>query len=218
MKKCFLALLIFSISFSAFSQVYNPGTLSFQLGYDVAIHKVDYTSQYLGIIIDNNSDLAATTLFSMSGQYNPFTWLSAGFTFLGGAYLEDPENAEADGNKVRVYALDLRFYLVNTDNLALYLGPEFGSSHLEINRIYPALGNQKTNDIYKGPHLGLNMGFDLYFSDVFGWFLQLNYTTNKFDLKEYSVNGDAVDLTNFDITLDTFSFGLRTGLCIKFDL
>ncbi len=218
MKKLLLLVFIFSISNNAFSQVQDAGTLSFQVGYDLAVHNVDYTSQYFGIIIDENSDYAATSLISLSAQYNPFIWFSAGLTFLGGSYIEDPENAEADGNTARIFDLDLRFYLVNGEAFAMYLGPEFGSSHLEINRIYPSLGNQKTNDIYKGPHLGLNLGFNLYFGDAIGWFFQLDYTTNKFELKDYSINGDAVDLTNFDVTLDTYSFGLRTGLCFKFDL
>lgn len=214
LKSLFFAALLIVVS-NAFGQSHVAGTLSFQAGADFAVHGTKYTSKFLGIQLESDTSGAVTKMFAITTQYSPVDWFSGGLSFTIGSYLEDTADADANGNTVDAITLDLRLYPVNNDKFNLYLGPEFGFSFLEINRINTGLGGLEEVSHYKGPHFGINLGFNWYFASFLGAFAQLDYTRNGFDLKDYTIDGVAFDLTNFEGTLNTFGVGARFGLCFK---
>lgn len=216
MKIKFFALAFsFFIIKSLFAQGHQSGTLSFQLGYDFGVHGTYYTSQFLGLPIEADSSAAITSMFTVGAQYNMLNWLSGGLSIVYGSYLEDTAEVNNNGNNVGNVSIDLRLYPLNGEKFNLYIGPELGYSFLEIRKLNPSLGNIEEVSNYKGGHFGVNAGFNWYIFTFAGIFAQLEYTKNNFTLKEYTIDGDPFDLTNFDATLDTFSGGIRFGINFK---
>lgn len=219
MKRYFIFLiLVLLLSNKVFMQSQTAGTFSIQAGYDFNIHATAFESNYNGLNLERDTSAAGTSMFAISALYNPLNWLTGGITFEYGSYIEDPDDAEANGNTTGIIAFDLRAYPINGEKFNLYLGTELGYSFLEINRIYTFLGSQESQYKYKGAHAGLFAGFNLYFTPFLGWYLQFEYTDNNFELKEYTINNEPFNLTDWNILLNTYSVGLRTGLCFKFDL
>jgi len=212
-------LLMLSISLitciSVFGQGQQAGTLSFQAGYDFGVHGTLYKSQYLGLPIETDTGGAATSMFSFGAQYNLLNWLSGGVTFVYGSYLEDTSDVSANGNNVGTISFDLRLYPVNGEKFNLYIGPEVGYSFLEIRKLNPSLGNIEEVSNYSGGHVGVNLGFNWYLFSFAGVFAQAEYTRNDFTLKQYYIDGETFDLTNWDASLNTFSGAVRVGLCFK---
>ena len=70
MKKLLKSLFALFITINLTAQSHEAGTLSFQLGYDVGVHRTDYTSTFNGTQVSQTKDNAATTLFMFGAQYN----------------------------------------------------------------------------------------------------------------------------------------------------
>lgn len=132
-----------------------------------------------------------------------------------GSYLEDTADVSANGNNVGNISFDLRLYPVNGEKFNLYIGPEVGYSFLEIRKLNPSLGNIEEVSNYSGGHFGVNLGFNWYLFSFAGVFAQAEYTRNDFTLKQYYIDGETFDLTNWDASLNTFSGAVRVGLCFK---
>ena len=207
-----IIVVIVSITSVLQAQSHSTGTLSFQAGYDFAVHTTAWESKFGGFVIDTDSSAAATNMLGGTVQYNALNWLSGGLSFSYGSYIEDTSDAGANGNNVASVNLELRAYPINGERFNLYVGPEFGFSSLDINRTVIGIDEMYK---YRGNHLGVNLGFNWYIVSFMGIFAQLEYTTNQFQLKEYYLGNDQVDLTNFDVRLDTKSLGTRIGLCFK---
>lgn len=207
-----IIVVIVTITSQLKAQSHVAGTLSVQAGYDFAVHSTEWVSKFGGFVIDSDNSTAATNMLGGTVQYNALNWLSGGVSFSYGSYIEDTSDAGANGNNVANVNLELRAYPINGERFNLYVGPEFGFSSLDINRTVFGI-----DEIYKyrGNHLGANLGFNWYIVSFMGIFAQLEYTANQFELKDYYLGNDKVDLTNFDVSLDTRSFGTRIGLCFK---
>ncbi|HMU70842.1 MAG TPA: hypothetical protein PKC38_12555, partial [Chitinophagales bacterium] len=68
---------------------------------------------------------------------------------------------------------------------------------------------------YKSPALGLFTGFNWYFFDVAGVFLQFEYSQQNFDLKSFSIDGAEQDLSQTTQSLITKGGGIRLGVNFK---
>jgi hypothetical protein len=199
------------------AQSHKPGTLTFQVNYDGAGHATNYTSRYRGIELSNENDFAGTSMLNIGAHYNVFKFLSLGADFGTGSYIENPENAEADGNKVRIFAFDMRFYLSNKDKFNFYIGPRLGATSLEINRRNVA-GNiivARQSYKYNSPHLGIYTGFNWYLTNFLGLNTQIGYTNHKLKMKSFELNGVSQNLTDFENILTTNGVHLQLGLTIK---
>lgn len=215
MKKLIMILTTF-IATNAFTQSHSKGTLSLQAGFDLGIHGTIYESQYSGTTVSEDTSGAGTKMFRMDVNYNIFKFLSVGLNFRGGSYIEDPDNYEANGNKVNIFGLSLRLYPVNKDKFAMYIGPTFGTSNLEINRIYTFITTFNYQYKFKSPHFGVDMGFNWYFAPKVGMNFNLGYSGQKFKMEEYSINGSAQDLTNWNNVLTTKGVHLGIGVAFHF--
>jgi hypothetical protein len=220
MKKLLQSLFALFITINLAAQSHESGTLSFQLGYDVGVHRTDYTSKLNGVQISQNKSTAATTIVMFGAQYNLVKFLSFGLNFGAGGYLENPENAEADGNSYRALSIDLRLYPVNKDKFNWFLGPRLGTSGLKIRRKVSQLGGQPIPTVsqesrYNSPHFGVYTGFNWYLLSFLGLNGQIGYTSHNFLMKSYSVNGTSQNLSNFDNRLKVSGVHIQFGLSVK---
>ncbi len=195
---------------------HQAGTLSCQLGYDGAVHATKYQSYYSGVQLENDTSAAATQMFAVTVEYNILNWLSSGLTLNSGSYIEDPEDAEANGNSVWFLSLDTRAYPLNHEKFNMYLGFDVGLTRLEINRI-----NSFTADDlqyhYSGPHIGAFAGFNWYLFNVAGIFFQMGYAQHNFQLDDYAVNTIPQNLTGYSADLTTYGVDVRIGVDIRID-
>lgn len=190
---------------------HRTGTLSFQLGYDGAVHATRAESIFAGLLLDTDTSAAVTTMFSATAQYNLLNWLSTGLTFSSGSYLEDTADVEANGNSVWFVAWDTRLYPVNREKFNLYFGADLGLTRLEINRVSIAPANDYQYH-YNGMHLGVFTGFNWYIFNVAGLFLQLGYAQHNFNLDHYSIDDVEQSMTNWNVNLDTYGANIRAGI------
>lgn len=208
MKNSLLALFFF-LPFLVNSQAHKKGTISSSLGFDGAVHGTLAEVKYNGTLIDQDTSAAGTTLFRFDAQYNILKWLSAGIFFRTGKYIEDPDNAEANGNKVTDFSLGIRAYALNKDKFTLYFGAYFGTSNLQISRIYSGIpADYKWN----GNNFSADLGFNWYFAKNIGLNFALGYSGHNFLLKEYYINNNAQDLTNWEHTFITKGVHVNLGV------
>ena len=203
------------IAKSSLAQSHQPGTLSFQASVDLGVHGTVYHSEDGGIVLANDTSSAATTLFSLSAQYQLNNWLSVGVNGRTGVYHEDPENAEEAGNHIRTLSADLRLYPVNKENFNWYLGVDYGIAALEINRNYVFIVPFTAEYDLSGSHLGLFTGFNWYFLDFAGIHMNLAYSRHAFDLKHYYLSGQEQDLGSSINTLDALVVHFQAGLSFR---
>ncbi len=215
MKKLFNTLLLTCVCMHLFSQAHNKGTFSFQLNYQTGLHKTIYESTYYGNLVDRDTRAALTSLFNFTAQYNFIKPFSAGINFSSGRYIEDPEDAEADGNKVNTLSLDLRAYLVNKEKFNWFLSLDYGIANLEINRIYTFITSFRYKYLFKSPHFSLYTGFNWYFAKFIGMNFQLGYSGHNFLMNKLWINGDEQDISNLKNTLQATGVNIRLGLSIK---
>lgn len=214
-----LSLLIFIyVKPEAIVQSHEKGTLSFQTNFDLGVHATHYTNTYKGALLESKDDGAATALVMINASYNPLQFLSVGINTGFGSYLEDPDNAEADGNRYRRLGLDIKAYYLNHDKFNMFMGMQIGASGLEINRKVPLIGSLYSTQKYKysAPYLDIHSGFNWYFANHLGLNMQAGYSLHSFKLKEAYLSGNKWDLNNYDVQLGTRGIRLQLGASIKF--
>ena len=214
-KSIYLIIVCFPL-IGVFGQSHERGTFSFTLGYDAGVHGVAYNSEYNGNKLDQDTSAAGTRMGHLTASYNLFKFMSIGLDLRSGGYVEDPENATANGNRVSMTGINLRFYPVNREKFAWYIGPSFGISRLEINRIYTFIISIPAKYRYSAGHFGLETGFNWYFAKNFGMNFALGYSGQNYRMYYYSLNNEEQDLTNFDNTLQTIGIHMNLGLAFRF--
>jgi hypothetical protein len=213
MKTLFLFSLLFASSPFLRAQAQNKGAFSFNLVYDAGVHGTLYTREYKGNSVnDPDTSAAGTQMIRINAQYNILKWLSAGFDLRSGSYIEDPENATANGNKISMFGLNLRLYPVNRDKFVWYFGTTLGSSKLEINRIYTFIISVPEQYKLKSPHFSLETGFNWYFLKNFGLNFGIGYSAQNYLLTEYYLNKERQNLSDWNNTLKTAGLHVDFGL------
>lgn len=216
MRLLLLSVILVSSSI-LFAQSHNKGAFSFNLGFDGGVHGTSYTSKYQGNLVDGpDTSAAGTNLIRFNAHYNIFKWMSVGLDFRNGKYIEDPENATANGNKVSMYGIGLRFYPVNREKFAWYLGSTFGGSRLEINRIYTIIVAFPARYKLTSGHFGLETGFNWYFAKNFGMNFGLGYSSQNYLLNEFYFNGEKQDITDYENRILTKGIHFNLGLAFHF--
>lgn len=213
MKKFILGFSALLICHFVAGQALEKGTFSFNLGFDGGVHGTESRTYFNDDLVGTpDTSAAGTSLFRLNAQYHFLNRLSAGLDFRIGKYIEDPDNMEADGNSVSLYAISLRFYPVNRDKFNLYLGSTLGLSALEINRKTTTLIPLSQQYKYSSGHFGLESGFNWYFINRFGLNFCLGYLTQNYTMNEFRVNGNELDLSNQKYKLKTIGLNLGIGL------
>lgn len=216
MKKILIAILIICLSpVIGKTQSHSKNTLSFNLDFDAGIHGTVSEYYYNNVLIDQDTSAAGTKMFRFDAQYNILKFLSAGFTFRKGSYVEDPDNVGANGNKIGIVSLGLRLYPINKDKFAMYLGLNFGSSHLQINRVNTIIVSINQRYEWQSPHFSAEFGFNWYFAKNIGMNFNLGYAGHNFNLKEYYINSTQQNLTNQKHTFITKGAHVGIGLAFR---
>lgn len=216
MKRIILSAVLLLVGQTIFAQTgLDKGSISFNLGYDAGAHLTLYDSEVDGNSVqETDTSGAVTSLVRFNAQYNVVHWFSVGLDVRGGSYLEDPENMEADGNTVNLFALSARFYPVNKPKFNWFIGTSIGRSNLEINRkttiIVPLTFQYK----FSSGHFGLETGFNWYFVKSFGVHFNLGYMGQQYVMNEYRFNNEVQDLGDMKNTLQTS--GVNVGLGVSF--
>lgn len=214
----FLSMLTFCSA--SFGQSHEFGTLNFSLGYDAGAHGVLYNSKFdngtVSFEQDEDTSAAVTSMFRFDGHFNVLKFLSVGLHYRGGKYIEDPDNTAAKGNNVSMLGLGVRLYPVNKDKFVWYVGGTFGLSRLTMNREIVFVTTIPYQYKFKSPHIGFESGFNWYFAGGFGMNFGLGYSTQKFKMTDYSVDGDAQDLTNYENILSSKGVQVNIGLTYHF--
>ena len=219
MQRLLLVISISFISVFSYSQSHTPRMFNLSFGYDGGVHGVRYDSKFDDGITsyENESDTtgAGTSMFRFDGHFNILKSLSIGFQYRGGQYIEDENNTQAAGNKINVVGLSARFYAINKEKFAMYIGGSLGISNLTINRQLTFIVAIPYVYEFSGSHYGLELGFNWYFSNNFGMNFGLGYAGHKYKMTDFSINGTAGDLTNFENILLTKGATLNLGATFK---
>jgi hypothetical protein len=214
MKKIAVTFVLFIACNFISAQALDKGSFSFNLGVDAGVHGTEYTSYFNdNLAAGPDTSAAGTTLVRLNAQYSFVKWFSAGLDFRAGNYLEDPDNMEADGNSVSLFAISARFYPVNRDKFNWFLGTSFGRSRLEINRKMNVLSIPLKYNFSSG-HFGLETGINWYIIKKFGINFNLGYMRQNYAMNEFRINGNEQDLSNFENSLKTL--GVNVGLGFSF--
>lgn len=218
--------LIIAITFTllnsiSFSQSHTFGTFNFSAGYDAGFHGVLYNSTYnngtFEIKQDEDTSAAVTSMFRFDGHINLLKFLSVGLNYRRGKYIEDEENTAAQGNKVSMIALAARLYPVNKDNFVWYLGGSFGLSNLTLNREFDIFTSTIPYQYkFRSPQVGFETGLNWYFAGGFGLNFGLGYTSQNLVMKEFSIDGENQDLSNYENILS--SKGVHANIGLTFHL
>lgn len=216
MRTSLLFFLFATISLSALSQSHTFGTVSLSTTYDGGVQMAKYNQKYNGNAVgQEDTSGAITSMFRFDGHFNLLKFLSVGANVRMGRYIEDPENTQAQGNKLRVYAFSARLYPVNKDKFAWYAGPLIGVTKLEINKLSDpfAIPYQYR---FKGIHFGLETGFNWYFAGNFGLNFGLGYSSQAMLLTEAKIDGDSFNLDGWENILSAKGAHVNIGLTYHF--
>lgn len=215
---------IFSLSFIiasqlSFSQSHTKGSFVFALGYEASGVNTLYDSKFDDGTVNyedpQKSSAAFINQFRFDGHYNLTNSFSIGINYRRGKYIEDPDNTQAAGNTVSLYAISARYYILNKDRLALYFGASFGGNQLVMNRLTKIIVSIPYTYKFGGTHFTLETGVNWYISKNVGVNIGLGYIYHKYKMKEYTFNLEEQDLSNFENILLVSGMTGNIGLTFK---
>jgi hypothetical protein len=207
--------LILSIASSAYSQLHPSKSVSMNLNFDAGIHLALYKPEFNGVSFGTDSSAAGTTLVRLNPQFHILNWLSAGIDFRWGGYIEDPDNAEAAGNKIRTTSLFVRLIPVNKDKFAWYIGAGLGMNALHIRRrfgIIPTLHEYR----FSGGGSFIDTGINFMATKNLGFNFNLGYMGSNMKLRNYIINGSDQNISNWNNYMNTKGVTIGLGLTFAF--
>jgi hypothetical protein len=200
-------------------QVNRKGTWHLAIGASLGAHNTQYISTstvsvpILGgtyQVRTEENDGAATVLFPIDVQYGLARPVSVGLFVEPGAYL-DSNNTRT--NSLVLFGFQPRAYIINHDRFCWSASLQIGSGSLRINDTEGGVDNEAR---YAGPLFGLGSGVGFYFGEHIGLRTDLRYLGSALRIKDYSENGQAVDLSAFEAELNTTGFTLQVALALRF--
>jgi hypothetical protein len=195
------------------AQINTPGRFHLGIGLAAAGHATEYTEtiRVLGIPFERRTtDGAATVTIPLEFSVGVVNAMSLGLYLEPGSYLD---SSATESNGLALIGVQPRFYLVNKDRFAWTASLRLGGSALQIDRNETGLNSVAR---YRGGHLGLGTGIAAFFTDHIGLQVHLFYLANRFNLKEYELNGASLSLNDIDAELRTRGVGLQASLAFRF--
>lgn len=195
-----------------YAQSHKAGTLSLQGNYEMGFMGTYSETKFDETVIGKDTSAALVSSFHLGVHYSLVEFLSLGFYGQLGSYVESEENIESSGNRFLCFGAALRAYPLNKDNFNWYIGGRAGFSSLGINR---QTGVFTEDYVYSSPEFVGETGFNWYPMNFLGVNFGLNYQYRKYDLKEYRINNNALDLSNISNYLKASGLGVSLGLSLK---
>lgn len=195
------------------AQYNQKGTVHLAIGVAGGAHGTEYETKttILGYTVkDTETDGAATITVPIEADFGISNLFSLGVYLEPGSYLD---SSATESNSVVLVGLQPRFYLINGERFALLAGLQLGAAGLKIERDEDFVESSAT---YAGSNFGLGVGTVFQFTDLIGLQAHLRYMGTTMKLRDYSINGDDVDLDNFDATLRTRGVALQISLGFRF--
>lgn len=212
MRHILLASFILTFAFASFSQSHSFGTISLSATYDGGAQFATFNQKYNGNQVGQEDTTGAiTSLFRFDGHFNILRFLSVGFNYRGGKYIEDPENTQARGNKLGVYALGVRFYPVNKDKIVWYAGPTLGVTKLEMNKVTEVFDIPYQYK-FSAVHFGFETGINWYFAGRFGMNFGLGYSSQNLLMTNFTFDGTEQNLSGWENILASKGAHVNIGV------
>ncbi|MCB0769090.1 MAG: hypothetical protein KDC00_01645 [Flavobacteriales bacterium] len=194
------------------AQYNDKGTVHLAVGPSFGIHSTRYEQR---IVIsgaefpETTNDGAATITYPIQVGYGFSRLFSLGLLIEPGSYLDS--NATRS-NSLIIYGVEPRFHVVNKDRFAWMVGGQFGGSSLTIQE----QGQNVSEAKYSGSLFGLDTGVAFLFTEHFGLQIHLRYLATRMPLKDFSLSGSSIVLSNFEAELNTSGVALQTSLAFRF--
>lgn len=167
-------------------------------------------------LVDRDTSGAVTRHLNLDLRYDVTRRINVGLDMKFGSYLYDPdEDNEGKSNVYSVLGLTGEFAIVNKPNFRWYTGLNLHVSILEITE--KDAQNDEQTLRYGGGGLKLNTGTLFYFGDSnFGLNVNIGYDGHSFNLREYTINSQEVDIAELNGSLRASGVDLNLGLIIRF--
>jgi hypothetical protein len=216
MRTLFLSVFVFVFFAKAEAQLHTSKSVSMNVDFDAGGHFTQYKASYQGVQQPTDSSGAGTTLFRLNPQIHIISWLSAGIDIRWGGYIENPDNAEAAGNRITTTSVFVRAYPVNKDKFSWYVGAGIGNSSLAIKRrttlIIPILYEYR----FRGLQSFLETGINAMATKNIGFNFNLGYMGTNMKLRKFVVNGEKQNISDWNNFLNTKGITFGLGLTFAF--
>jgi hypothetical protein len=159
------------------------------------------------------SSIVATNLFPIQLRYAFHPSFSVGFDYSFGKYLDASSN---ERNKINAYGVSLEFNAIQRSATRLYVGLCVGGNTLQFKETVDDIVKESE---WSGMNIKMYTAVNHFFSDGrFGILGGLNFDTRVFELKSYSEDGVALDLSKVDGSLFSSGISLNGGFVYRFRL
>ncbi|MBK6832534.1 MAG: outer membrane beta-barrel protein [Flavobacteriales bacterium] len=197
----------------ASAQFNDKGTVHLAIGLAGGAHGTEYKttiSIFGGNYSDTETDGAATITVPIELDFGISKKFSLGLYLEPGSYLD---SSATESNSMALVGLQPRFYFINGDRFAWLGSLQLGAAGLKIERDEAFTESSAT---YAGGNFGLGTGVVFQFTDLIGLQLHMRYMTTNMKLRDYTLNGNDVDLDNYEAELRTRGFAVQASLGFRF--
>lgn len=198
---------------SASAQFNDKGTVHLALGVAGGAHGTEYKTTihiFGGNYSDTETDGAATITVPVELDFGISKKFSLGLFLEPGSYLD---SSATESNSMALVGLQPRFYFINGDRFAWMGSLQLGAAGLKIERDEAFTESSAT---YAGGNFGLGTGVVFQFTDLIGLQLHMRYMTTNMKLRDYTLNGNDVDLDDYEAVLRTRGVAFQMSLGFRF--
>lgn len=198
---------------SASAQFNDKGTVHLALGVAGGAHGTEYKTTihiFGGNYSDTETDGAATITVPIELDFGISKKFSLGLFLEPGSYLD---SSATESNSMALVGLQPRFYFINGDRFAWMGSLQLGAAGLKIERDEAFTESSAT---YAGGNFGLGTGVVFQFTDLIGLQLHMRYMTTNMKLRDYTLNGNDVDLDDYEAVLRTRGVAFQMSLGFRF--
>ena len=200
------------------AQFNEPGRVHISLGGAFGAHATNYkTEQHFNffgnhITVDSTTTGGAVSLtVPIELDFGVARFMSLGLYVEPGSYLD---SSATESNSIVLAGIQPKFYLLNKDRFALLAALQLGAAGLHIEREEDNGFNSDAR--YAGLQWGVGTGVAVGFGDHFGMRFMVRYLATNMALRGYEVNGDGVDLDNYEARLKTGGVLFQISLAARF--
>jgi hypothetical protein len=216
MKKCSFLIAVLMVSVKGYTQ---KGEFQIRGGAGLAVYgtQSEFVYDFFGLkIYQTEEDGAATVHMPIELRYGFSNRFNAGLDIKFGSYLYDPDSAEGKSNRFLVFGPHAEFNLIAKENFRWYLGAGFNTAVLELQEDKEEVIPTRYISKYAGAGARINTGILWFFSRPLGLHFNIAFDSHAFKLKNYSVNGNEVDLENIEGKLNVKGGDIVLGLVFRF--
>jgi len=210
MKKYLLLLLLFVVQFS-FAQSADKGRVNVYLGGGVDI----MNRQGNGNINLNKDFISTKSIIGL--DYNVEKQISFGFELIGQNFVTD-DSTKLINVKSGLMGLNIKFHFLNRKRSSAYMGTSLGLFSFEY-KVKDSLLNEGQL-LGGGVYNSVFLGYNKYFGNIFGVFIQTGYLNQPMQMNTLTFNGTPYDrwnrllITDWNVILR--GVFVNAGITLKF--